>query len=129
MAIQEKNLSPGPQITELQNELQAKKTQLHWLLQITKAINYNFSTKQLLDVYEHVLASQLNVEKFALLINEEKWKCVLLSGIDKSLSEFDMDSILAELNKIQNNPMDQELWINTFETILPVYHKDQLLAC
>jgi sigma-B regulation protein RsbU (phosphoserine phosphatase) len=128
VAIQEKNLSPGPQITELQNELQAKKTQLHWLLQITKAINYNFSTKQLLDVYEHVLASQLKVEKFALLINEDKWKCVLLSGTNKSLNEFDMEGILTELNKIQNNPMDQELWINTFDTILPVYHKDQLLA-
>ncbi len=128
MAIQEKNLSPGPQITELQNELQAKKTQLHWLLQITKAINYNFSTKQLLDVYEHVLASQLKVEKFALLINEDKWKCVLLSGTNKSPDEFNMEGILTELNKIQNNPMDQELWINTFDTILPVYHKDQLLA-
>jgi hypothetical protein len=76
----EKSISAGPQITEIQKELQAKKIQLHWLLQITKAINYNFSTKQLLDVYEHVLHSQLKVEKFALLINDDQWKCAILSG-------------------------------------------------
>ena len=89
----EKSISPGPLITELQSELQAKKTQLHWLLQITKAINYNFSTKQLLDVYEHVLHSQLKVEKFALLINDEQWKCAILSGTDKSIQDFDIDPI------------------------------------
>jgi len=124
----EKSISPGPQITELQSELQAKKTQLHWLLQITKAINYNFSTKQLLDVYEHVLHSQLKVEKFALLINDEKWKCAILSGTDTSLGEFDINRILAELNKLHNLETEHELWVKNFETILPVYHKEQLLA-
>ena len=128
MAIQKKSLSPGPQITELQGELQAKNTQLHWLLQITKAINYNFSTKQLLDVYEHVLHSQLKVEKFALLINDEQWKCALLSGTDKGLNNFDIDKIFEELNKLHNLETEHKLWINNFETILPVYHKEQLLA-
>ncbi len=128
MATPEKSISPGPQISELQGELQAKKTQLHWLLQITKAINYNFSTKQLLDVYEHVLHSQLKVEKFALLINDDKWKCALLSGTDRNLKDFDIDRILEELNKLHNLEMDHELWVKTFDTILPVYHKEQLLA-
>lgn len=128
MAIQKKSLSPGPQITELQSELQAKNTQLHWLLQITKAINYNFSTKQLLDVYEHVLHSQLKVEKFALLINDDQWKCALLSGTDKGLNNFDIDKIIEELNKLHNLETEHKLWINNFETILPVYHKEQLLA-
>jgi phosphoserine phosphatase RsbU/P len=128
VSASEKSLSPGPQITDLQNELQAKKTQLHWLLQITKAINYNFSTKQLLDVYEHVLHSQLKVEKFALLINDEQWKCALLSGTDKSISNFDIDKIIQELNKLHNLETEQELWVKNFETILPVYHKEELLA-
>jgi sigma-B regulation protein RsbU (phosphoserine phosphatase) len=124
----EKNISVGPVLNDLQVELQAKKTQLHWLLQITKAINYNFSTKQLLDVYEHVLCSQLKIEKFALLILDDVWKCALLSGTDRSLQDFDLDRVLSELNKIQKLETEQDLWIKTFETILPVYHKDQLLA-
>jgi sigma-B regulation protein RsbU (phosphoserine phosphatase) len=124
----EKNISPGPVLNDLQIELQAKKTQLHWLLQITKAINYNFSTKQLLDVYEHVLCSQLKVEKFALLIFDDVWKCPLLSGTDRSLEEFNIGNVLTELNKLHKLETEQELWVKTFESILPVYHKDQLLA-
>jgi phosphoserine phosphatase RsbU/P len=128
LATPEKSISPGPQISELQSELQAKKTQLHWLLQITKAINYNFSTKQLLDVYEHVLHSQLKVEKFALLINDDTWKCAILSGTDKNLKDFKIEVILEELNKLHNLETEHELWIKNFETVLPVHHKEQLLA-
>jgi len=109
-------------------ELSAKKLQLHWLLQITKAINYDFSTKQLLDVYEHVLSSQLKVEKLALFIREPDWKCALLYGTDKSFAEIDLARILAELNQLHNLETESELWVRTFDSILPVYHKDQLLA-
>ncbi|MFM7218312.1 MAG: PP2C family protein-serine/threonine phosphatase [Bacteroidota bacterium] len=109
-------------------ELGVKKLQLHWLLQITKAINYNFSTKQLLDVFEHVLHSQLKVEKLALFIREPSWKCALMYGTDTAFSEIDVDRILSELNKLHNLEVEQELWVGAFDAILPVYHKDQLLA-
>lgn len=109
-------------------ELGVKKLQLHWLLQITKAINYNFSTKQLLDVYEHVLSSQLKVEKLALFIKDSSWKCALMYGTEKSFSDIDLDRILGELNKLHHQELEQELWVHSFESILPVHHKDQLLA-
>lgn len=109
-------------------ELGAKKLQLHWLLQITKAINYNFSTKQLLDVYEHVLHSQLKVEKLALFVREDAWNCSLLYGTDTTFRELDLERILSELNKLHNLEVEQELWVKTFDSVIPVYHKDQLLA-
>jgi sigma-B regulation protein RsbU (phosphoserine phosphatase) len=109
-------------------ELGVKKLQLHWLLQITKAINYNFSTKQLLDVYEHVLHSQLHVEKLALFIREPSWKCALMYGTDTASSEIDVQRILSELNKLHNLEVEKELWVHSFDSIIPVHHKDQLLA-
>ena len=112
----------------MESELKAKKLQLHWLLQISKAINYNFTTKQLLDVYEHVLHSQLKVERLALLIHEHQWKCALLYGTDKGFHDFQLDRILEELNQVHNLEMEKELWIKSFETIIPVFHKDQVLA-
>ena len=96
----EKKIVAQPSVVDLSEELQAKKTQLHWLLQITKAINYNFFTKQLRDVYEHVMNSQLKVEKFALLTHEHNWKCALLFGTDKSFRDTDLANILGELNKL-----------------------------
>lgn len=125
---EEKKVASQPVSHDIHEELQAKKLQLHWLLQITKAINYNFTTKQLLDVYEHVLHSQLKVEKFALLIHEHQWKCSLMYGTDKSFKDIDLTKILGELNKLQKLETEQDLWVKTFDSILPVYHKDQLLA-
>lgn len=124
----EKNISSVPSVQDVNAELQAKKLQLHWLLQITKAINYNFSTKQLFDVYEHVLRSQLKVEKLALLIFDQRWKCSLLYGTDKNFEDIDLTRIIGELDKLHNLEMEQELWISSFDSILPVYHKDQLIA-
>lgn len=129
MSTTPKHITGIPETTEqLASDLQAKKLQLHWLLQITKAINYNFSTKQLLDVYEHVVQAQLKVEKLALLIYEQKWKCFLLYGTDISFQTIDLEKIIQELNQLHNLEAEKELWINNFETIVPVYHKDHLLA-
>lgn len=124
----EKKISSVPSVQDVDADLQAKKLQLHWLLQITKAINYNFSTKQLFDVYEHVLRSQLKVEKLALLIHDGQWRCSLLYGTDKSFADIDLTRIIGELNKLHNLELEQELWISTFDSILPVYHKDHLIA-
>ena len=124
----EKQITNVPEVNDLAAELQAKKLQLHWLLQISKAINYNFTTKQLLDVYEHVLRSQLQVDRLALLIHEHQWKCALLYGTDKGFHDFDLAKILEELNHVHNLEMEKELWIKSFDTIIPVFHKDQVLA-
>ncbi len=126
MTSSPKHLTNTPEA--ISAELHVKKLQLHWLLQITKAINYNFSTKQMLDVYEHVLISQLKVEKLALLIHVNKWSCVLTYGTDKGMKDFDLDKTLEELNHLHNLETEKELWIKTFDSILPVYHKDQILA-
>src|SRR5437763_1555805 len=108
---------------QLYSELQAKKLQLHWLLQITKAINYNFTTKQLLDVYEHVMISQLKVERFVLLIHDHQWKCALSYNTDDNFPN-DLKKIIAELNQLHNLESEKSLWIKSFETAIPVYHKD-----
>src|SRR6185436_13746028 len=123
-----KNIISQPELAGITTELQSKNLQLHWLLQISKAINYNFTTKQLLDVYEHVLHSQLNVERLALLVHEHQWKCALLYGTDRNFDDFNLEKILQELNQLHNLEMEKELWINNFETIIPVFHKDQVLA-
>lgn len=123
-----KHITGTPATHDVHLELESKKLQLHWLLQITKAINYNFSNKQLLDVYEHVMRSQLKLEKLALLVFDGQWKCALMYGTDKSFVDIDLNRIIEELNHLHRLETEKELWIKTFETILPIYHKDQLLA-
>ena len=52
------------------HELEAKKLQLHWLLQITKAINYNLPSATLFEIYQTVLKDHLKVGELVLLVNE-----------------------------------------------------------
>ena len=54
-----------------------KDIKLNSLLEITKAINNNFSTEQLLEIFEEVLEKQLNIGKLVLFSNEnDTWKCI-----------------------------------------------------
>lgn len=128
MSAAGKHIVGTPTTQDVSLELESKKLQLHWLLQITKAINYNFTNKQLLDVYEHVMRSQLKLDKLALLVNDGQWKCALMYGTDRSFIDIDLTRIIDELNHLHRLETEKELWIKTFETILPIYHKDQLLA-
>ena len=113
---------------QLSSDLNAKTLQLHWLLQITKAINYNFSTRELLNVYKDVVQKHLKVEKLALFVHDEQWKCSLLYGVDENFKTVDAKTIIEELNKLHNIEQAEELWIKNFDTIIPVSHKDNILA-
>lgn len=52
----------------------------------------------------------------------------MLYGTDISFQTIDLEKIISELNQLHNLETEKELWINNFETIVPVYHKDHLLA-
>lgn len=109
-------------------ELQAKQLQLHWLLQITKAINYNFTNKQLLDVYEHALQSQLKVDTLVLLIHDNQWKCALRAGGMQRFRQEELDQVLNELNSEESPELEKSEWIKKIDNIIPVFHKEQVLA-
>ena len=52
------------------------------LLEITKAINSNTKTPDLLKIYESVLRYQLNVGKFVLYTYDSGWKTILEFGMN-----------------------------------------------
>src|SRR5690242_15976127 len=82
---------------DLQAELGIRKAQLHWLLQITRAISYNLSNEELLGIFEKVLREECRLSHYALFYFNKKWKCILQqpqSEATKVLTE----SILEHLN-------------------------------
>ena len=50
---------------------------LNALLEITKAINNNYSTSQLLDLYQDILENRLGVGKLILFHFVQNWTCIL----------------------------------------------------
>ncbi|HKR03431.1 MAG TPA: SpoIIE family protein phosphatase [Bacteroidia bacterium] len=112
----------------LESELASKTIKLHWLLQITKAINYNLPAEQLFRIYKTVLEDHLKVGKLMLFINEDKWQHILSYGADFTQCEIDFDNDFENLNDIHQNNVKKPQWISQFETIIPVFHNEKSLA-
>jgi len=112
-------------------ELFVKKQQLHWLLQITKAINYNMPSTQLFEIYEIVMRDQLKVQNLTLFVHESHWKKMLAYGENDDFLSGDQQVLemrFEELNQMQVNNVQLPNWVQGFESIIPVYHNHQALA-
>jgi sigma-B regulation protein RsbU (phosphoserine phosphatase) len=110
------------------SELHVKKLQLHWLLQITKAINYNLPAAQLFEIYETVMRDQLKVKKLMLYVHEHCWHRMLSYGITKDEEIHNAEDHFHELNVLQYNNLSMPAWVTGFDSIIPVYHNDHALA-
>lgn len=105
------------------SELQLKQLQLNSLLQITEAINQNFSKAQLVSIYEFVVRTQLKIDKLLLFTFDEDWQVALSYGLPEN---YDTTALK---EKIKTAPVIKELSKDySFEGILPVYHKSRPLA-
>jgi sigma-B regulation protein RsbU (phosphoserine phosphatase) len=107
-----------------------KDIKLNSLLEITKAINNNFSTEQLLQIFEDVLENQLSIGKLVLFSNEyEKgWKCILKYGVGQEYNEINVERDLLPIKEIGTINFSKKVLNKSFEIIVPVFHKSQPLA-
>ncbi|MBL4715299.1 MAG: SpoIIE family protein phosphatase [Bacteroidia bacterium] len=110
---------------ELRKQLRQHQIELNFLLEITQAINSNFSTSSLFEIYEYILTSKIGVKKLAVFIKNEKWEPVCSNGIDKKeLKKINIEKDIIDFKEITsledlNNPN-----LRGFELVVPVYHKD-----
>ncbi len=107
------------------------------LLEVTKAINSNTKTPELLKIYESVLRHQLNVGKLVLYANDGGWKCLLKFGMEATFNPEEIERYLLPLKDItlmdsaptgEFVPIQKALQQNNVEVVIPVFHKDQPLA-
>lgn len=113
-------------ILKLQKEV--KDVKLNALLEITKAINNNFSTAQLLDLYQEILENRLGVGKLVLFSFDEDWSCILKYGISDAFNHIQFESELLEINEIETISFSKGNFSKSFEIVVPVFHKQIPLA-
>ncbi len=109
-------------------ELKSKKIQLHWLLQITKAINYNLDAVKLFEIYKTVLQDHLKVGKLILFVYENNWQQILSFGIEGKNFKIDIEKDFPYFSEIDTHKIKKPHWVSEFETIIPVFHNNQPLA-
>ena len=106
-----------------------KDLKLNSLLQITKAINNNFSTDQLLQIFKEVLETQLKIGKLALFSNSKNgWECILKYGVGDEYNDINVERDLLPIKEIGTINFSEKNLNKSFEILIPVFHKSQPLA-
>jgi phosphoserine phosphatase RsbU/P len=104
-----------------------KDIKLNALLDITKAINNNFSTEDLLKRFEEVVRNQLNIGKLVLFSYDRSWKCLLKYGVGDEYNNIDLNELL-KVKEISTIDFSAGSLNNSFEIVIPVFHKSMPLA-
>ncbi len=112
------------------NRPKVKDLKLNSLLEVTKAINNNYSTEQLLTLFQNILKNELNIGKLALFshINSGKWEKIISYGTSKEIDNIDVEKELKGFKEISTIDLSSKDVGRSFEIIIPVYHKSEPLA-
>lgn len=110
------------------SELELKQLQLSSLLEITQAINQNFSAHQLFSIYKFVLRTQLKIRKMALFVADRIWSTPMSYGVPQETENLDVHKYMIHLKDITFIDSSFPEIFQQFSTIIPVVHKNQPLA-
>ncbi len=105
-----------------------KDIKLNSILEVTKAINHNFPTEKLLEIFETVLKVQLNIGKLVLFSYDSGWKCLLKYGVEDEMANINVNLEFGHIKEISTIDYTSAASNHTFEIVIPVYHKSSPLA-
>ncbi|WP_286757389.1 MULTISPECIES: GAF domain-containing SpoIIE family protein phosphatase [Roseivirga] len=114
----------------LQTKFYQKELEVNALLEITQAVNNNLPEEDLYKIYEFTLRANLQMEKLCLFVMEEDWECKVQFGTTKDFTKITMGEACLQVRKptfIESVSLEQPCF-DEFEIIIPVLHKDRLLA-
>lgn len=113
----------------LKSRYDLKEMELNSLLEITQAINNNLPEESLYKIYHFTLRANLNIKKLALYVLDEKWHCRVSFGTDVNFFKIPLAEKFLDQKSIGNiDPVLEKTSFNEFDTILPILHKDKILA-
>lgn len=112
-----------------QKNYELKDLELTSLLEITQAINNNLPEESLYKIFNFMLRANLKIKKIALYVKDERWECKVNFGTRSDYRKVpfrDHGLKIQEIGDLQKNKGYKSF--KEFERIIPVRHKDQLLA-
>jgi sigma-B regulation protein RsbU (phosphoserine phosphatase) len=116
-------------LDKIHQQKQIQDLKLTALLEVTKAINNNLSTKQLLELYQDILQKRLGVGRLVLfLFHNDSWSCILKYGLIDDLSPISFEVELLKFKEIESITYNEGDLTKNFEIVIPVFHKQQPLA-
>jgi sigma-B regulation protein RsbU (phosphoserine phosphatase) len=102
--------------------------QIYALLQVTRAINHNFSAEDLFSICDYILNQQLGYVKFAYCSFDEIWRWPICRGAKHEVEHIRPDIDLKEFKDISFLGGHVNSRLSNFDVVIPVQHKTQALA-
>ena len=114
----------------LQNKYDQKELEVNALMEITQAVNGNLSEDHLYKIFEFTLRANLKLDKLTLYVKEADWECKVQFGTKKDFKTVELGKSclqVTETTEIRNLNLEVPCFTE-FDIIIPVKHKDRLLA-
>ena len=108
--------------------LKLKNLKLNSLLEITNAINNNFSREQLLKIFEFVLRNQLNIGRLLFYTQDDEWEQSIAHGLIPGVELPKLEGELLNILEVQEIKRAGERYFSQFDVIIPILHKNEPLA-
>lgn len=112
-------------LDRISERLNLKEFQLKALLDVTKAINNNVSTTELLQLYESIMRDQLGITRLMLYKRAQGWQNILSFGTTTKEDAIDAEHHFGQFTDIS---LIDAHGLSGFDLAVPVHHRDQPLA-
>lgn len=112
---------------DLIRKLELRNIQLDAVLQLTQAINYNFSQTALIDIYRYLLTEELKIKRILLYLQEPEWRRYASRQLEMNQYPVKPDKLFPFRNM---GPLTNELkqLFPEFEWVVPVIYKQDPIA-
>jgi sigma-B regulation protein RsbU (phosphoserine phosphatase) len=122
-------MSEHSKLERLNEKLSQRDFKLNALLEVTRAINNNYSVEKLLDIYKYIIKEQLEITKLILLTYDQyEWNIFLKYGHKGALKNISVDKDLGKIKDITVIESSSKNYLDSFDVVVPVFHKDMPLA-
>lgn len=122
-------IMPEQKLQLLINKLEKKEFKLNSLLEITTSINNNYSIDKLIKIYEYIFREQIGILKLSLYNNSDNgWINLLRYGAKGLSKKINVEKDLLHIKEITVIESSSNLALNTFDIVIPVFHKEKPLA-
>lgn len=107
-----------------------KELEVNALMEITQAVNNNLPEENLYKIYEFTLRANLHIKKLALYVQGHQWDCQAQFGTSQDFRNVNFDHAYLEIRKTTSakDVGFKNSDFNEFTLIIPVLHKEKLLA-
>lgn len=120
-----------PSTDELLRKQSLLQLQINRLLEITQAINNNFSKTDLFKLYQTTLTWEMRIPKFVLFSRNEEdhgWECTAFAGVPEALLTTHPIERIRDIERTMKLEIDDHPLLREFSLVVPVHHKEYAIA-